>query len=320
MSIEQNGGPIEEEIAEAHKFNEMVDENKISPEQASNVPLWFSPENIDSVINSIKAYQESKHDGIRQRLFRDFAIQLDSVGEGWSFVLDLPGKRIEEEKQEQSEFEAQTKEGFIKFQDSDPEEWWKRIYDLNRDKYDDRFETEDIARVEVLTDMVMPDLKGKHILEIGAFTQDEWDDVHGGYLKLSLFFTEKKDAKYTAIDSTIRKNKGGSQKEQIKMDVAEVGHRLKDRNYDLILGLAFWGAPTYQYSEAKKQDSHKIEKEMFASLDSLLRPGGIMLFVNREEADLNKDDFEGAGYEFCEKKVGTYIYWLARKAEEEKVK
>ena len=316
-NIEAGGGASEgasdEERAEAGKFNRMVDEGKITGEQASTAPLWFSPDNIERVESLINGYRRSQKKGLRYILSDEFAVQLDPIGEGWSFILDLPGRRTEIGSQDQKHFEEETKHGFLKFQNSDPNEWWQRLHDLNRDKYGDRLDTEDIARVEVLTDIAIPDLKGKHVLEIGAFTQDEWDEVYGGFLKLSLFFTEQKSAKYTAIDSTIRRDKGGSKKEQIRMDVAEAGKKLHGRKYDFILGLGFWGAPTYQYSEAKKLETHQVEKDMLVSLDSLLRDGGLMLFVNRETPDLEKEDFENAGYQFCEKRVGELTYWLVRK-------
>ena len=59
MSIEQ-GGPSEEEIIEAEKFNQMVDEGKLTTDEASQHKLPVYNRQLDLVWPKKMSYEEVK--------------------------------------------------------------------------------------------------------------------------------------------------------------------------------------------------------------------------------------------------------------------
>ncbi len=212
-------------------------------------------------------------------------------------------EEIEAEKERnQREFEKLTSEGFKRFSSLEKDvKIPKGLKDYSltiKDKLEKQtgwglatvlgflLSAKDNRRAETILKADIPDMS---VFEVGGFP-----------FNLSKLF----DANYTGIDlrgrDKITFSKHGKKIEQFKMDVFDFDERLENKSYDLIWGLNFFGVPIESHHANPlmiKPELRSKEISIIESLNTLLRPGGLMVFSQGllESSDLSEKDIEKLG-------------------------
>lgn len=170
-----------------------------------------------------------------------------------------------------------------------------------------------IGNRDKLTNKDYPNtLAGVSVLEVGSYYggSADSDSDHPVALKLK---DDYMVAEYTGIDTEepvevppYSPRNSYSVFEFYPQDVENIDNRFPNRQWDVVLGNAFFGYPTRSLGK-------EGEIKLLQKMTSHLRPGGVMWFKNNENMSMERQDIEGLGLEYIARTDLYLGMWAVRK-------